>query len=409
MSDTSSPKSGLRSNFIFALLGNTGYVVFQYLTLAVFVKFYSDAEVGVYHYSNAFVIPLTLAFDLQLRSLFVTGSETGNFESYWSYRRYLNAISIAVVAIAAYLVKSELFWFIMALGFLKVIENQTNLVYGLYHRTEGLKKVAISRWLRSGLSFAAVIVTVLLFEPEFFHLIIVYVTTGVLVFLLFDYRWSLPLRKKLERVPLSYKELIVLTIPMFFIAILEKYYINYPRLMVEEYFGLEVIGVVGTLFYLRMMGSQVIVALSTSFQGRYGELLKQNRRSDVVVLVFKGVVGGLGIGLVLMGFFALTGRWVLPILFSDQYSEYVDLLLWILAGSTLSFGYTFFGGGMNALRNHRFKIPSQALAFAVLFLTIYFRHESVVEVLQAVVLSEAVLFVGYLFSFLKGAKREAAV
>ncbi|NVK75249.1 MAG: hypothetical protein HWE24_17400 [Oceanospirillaceae bacterium] len=407
MSESSSPKSGLRSNFIFALLGNTGYVVFQYLTLAVFVKFYSDAEVGIYHYSNAFVIPLVLTFDLQLRSLFITGSETGNFESYWNYRRYLNVLSIAVVSVVAYFVKTELFWYILSLGFLKVIENQTNLIYGLYHRTEGLKKMATSRWLRSGLSFAAVIVSVLTFKPDFFTLILIYVGAGTAVYLLFDYRWSLSMRRRLKAIPLSYKELIILTIPMFFIAILEKYYINYPRLIIEEYFGLEVIGIVGTLFYLRMMGGQVIIALSTSFQGRYGELLKQNRRREVVKLVFKGVMGGLGIGIAMMGFFAFAGRWVLPILFSDQYADSVHLLLWILAGSTLSFGYTFFGGGMNALRNHRFKIPSQAIAFAVLFVTVYLRHETVEHVLQAVVLSEAVLFAGYFFSFMKGAKRES--
>lgn len=388
-------KPGLKLNFLFALVGNMGYVVFQYLTLAVIIKYYGNESVGIYHYASAFVIPLGLAFDLQLRSLYVTGKEPGHFHAYWNFRRILNPISFVLIVGGAYLFKPEYLWFILALGFLKILENQSNLIYGLYYRSESLKKVAISRWLRSGISFLTVLISTLVWKPDFLTLILLYTAAGLLVYALYDWRLAIEFSRKLPKIPLSYKSLIVLTLPMFFIALLEKYYINYPRLIIEEYFGLEAIGIIGSLFYLRMMGSQVITALSATIQGRYGEYLEKGNSKAVLSLAYKACAGGLGIGLLLMMFFALTGKWILPLLFSSEYANYIPELMWIFAGSALSFGYTFLGGAMNALRIHKLKIPVQAVAFATLIGLTYFNHTSAIRILQWVVTAEAVVFVGY--------------
>ncbi len=398
MTDKSNtPQKGrLRTHFIFALIGNMGYVVFQYLTLAVFVKFYTNEEVGIYHYATAFVVPLALSFDLQLRSLYITESNPGRFQSYWNYRNYLNPISIAVIVGAALIFKSELLGYIAALGLLKVIENQTNLIYGLYHRTEGMRRVAISRWIRSGAGFIVVLLLTVFSKPSFEFLIYAYAGAGILVYLLCDLRWSIHLRKQLVPEAISLRSLVILTIPMLMIAFIEKYYTHFPRLAIEEYFGLEIIGIIGSLFYLRMMGSQVISALSVTVQGRYGEYLTNGNTHALTKLMLKSAAGGFSIGVLLILLFWLTGRWVLPILFTDEYVAYIPELLWILVGSSVLFAYTFLGGAINALRLHRWKIPVQAIGFTLLAGLSMTYHESPIQILQWVVVAEVVVLVGYL-------------
>lgn len=392
----------LRTHFIFALLGNMGYVVFQYLTLAVFVKFYSSDEVGIYHYSTAFVVPLALSFDLQLRSLFITESNPGRFNSYWNYRRILNPISLVIIVVAALLFKSEFIGFIAALGVLKVIENQTNLIYGLYHRTEGMRRVAVSRWLRSGVGFVVVLTLAITIKPDFLWLIYAYAVAGLLVYLVYDLRWANTLRRKLEHEAIPLKSLVILTIPMLFIALIEKYYVNYPRLIIEEYFGLEIIGIIGSLFYLRMMGSQVISALSITVQGRFGEYLEKGNQRALEQLMYKSMLGGFAVGGVLTLLFWMLGTWILPILFTEEYNAYVPELLWILVGSGVLFGYTFLGGAINALRLHRWKIPVQAVAFAVLIGLSMMYHADAIQILQWVVLSEVIVLIGYILVFYIG-------
>lgn len=390
---------------MYALAGNLGYAVFQYLTLTVFVKIYSPEDVGIFHYANAFVLPLALAFDLQLRSLYVTGKEDGHYLSYLRYRGFLNALTVLIVAGSAYIWEKEVFWYILVLGLMKVIENQTNLIYGLYQKRDSLKRAAVSRWLRSGGSFMILLIISITWKPDFLTLLWFYLGSAVLAFLCFDFRWSVKLRRPLEDIRLPMKTLVKLTVPMFFIALLEKYYTNYPRLAIEEYFGLKVLGVIGTLFYIRMIGSQIVVALSTAVQSRYAELIKVSDASGLKKLVFRNVGAGLLVGLLLLLFFFLTGQWVLPVLFTEEFTAYTEELYWILLGSSVSFAYTFFGGAFNALRIHQWKVPSRGIAFGVLIVAIILFHDSVAQVLIDILIAEAVLLIIYLVLFLVGFNR----
>lgn len=385
----------LRANFMYALTGNLGFALFQYLILTVFVKGYSPEDVGSYHYANAFVMPLVLSFDLQLRSLYVTGTEPGHIFSYLKYRNVVNVLTVLLVVGGAFFVKPELMEFILALGVLKILENQTSLLYGLYHKQESLSRMAASRWLRSGSAFVVLALVAWIWHPSFIQLLWVYAGYSTLLFFVVDYRWSRQLLKGLTPVSLSTKQLVILTLPMLFIAMLEKYYVNYPRLMVEEYFGLEVIGIVGTLFYIRMIGSQMIVALSTATQSKYGEYLRDKNFPAFRRLVVRNIGLGAILGLAMTGFFYLTGPYLLPILFTEEYVAFNDTLALILLGSTVSFSYTFFGGAFNALRIHRLKVPVQAIAFVILVGLIYTRHASINEIMVDIIIAEGVILLGY--------------
>ncbi|TNE31070.1 MAG: hypothetical protein EP346_01995, partial [Bacteroidetes bacterium] len=368
--------NGLKFNFIFALLGNVGYAAFQFLLLTVFVRLYSTEEIGVFNYVGAFVLPITLAFDLQLRSLYLTGTEEGHYHSYHRYRNRVNFFAFAVLLISTQFTDSEYFWYVLILGTMKLLENQSNLYYGLFHKIESTQRVAMSRWIKTGGTFVVTATVGILWKPDFLTLLWVYLGTNILLFVAFDLRWALQFGRKVADVPTPIKHMIVLTIPMVIIALIEKYYINYPKLALEQFFGLEAIGIVGTLYYFRMIGSQIVGSLSTATQSRYGELLKvKNYRGlDKFVALNVAIGGGLGIGLTLV--FWLFGERIITLLFTEAYTAYMDALMLILLASTAGFAYTFLGAVFNAFRQHRWKVLFQGVSFAVLLILTYYRHET---------------------------------
>lgn len=390
----------LKSNFGYALLGNFGYAGFQYLILTILVKVYSDQDMGIFHYANAFVMPIALAFDLQLRSLYITGTEEGHFKSYLRYRRYLNVMSVVVIAIVAYAFEPEYALYILLLGGMKLIENQVNLYYGLYHKVESLKRVAYSRWIRSSSAFLVVLILSLWLKPSFIWIITAYAAAYALSFVIFDYRWMRHLLQNIPDIQLSIKDLVKLTWPMMIIVLIEKYYVNYPRLAIEELFGLEIIGIIGTLLYIRMIGSQVVTALSFSVQARFGELIKQQNKTKFHKLVFQSVMIGLVIGIGLLLVFWIGGETLLPILFSDSYLDYQDELMWVLLGSSVAFAYTFLGGALVSMRLHQYKFPLQAVAFAFLGGYVYVFHSEVNDILIGLLLAESLLFLLYFLVYI---------
>lgn len=380
--------TGLKFNFIFALLGNVGYAAFQFLLLTVFVRLYTTEEIGVFNYVGAFVLPITLAFDLQLRSLYLTGTEEGHYHSYHRYRNRVNILAVAVLLISTQFTNSEYFWYVIILGVMKLLENQSNLYYGLFHKIESTQRVAMSRWIKTGGTFLVTAAVAIIWKPEFLHLLWVYLATNALLFIAFDLRWALQFGRRVADVPTPIKNMVILTVPMVVIALIEKYYINYPKLALEQFFGLEVIGVVGTLYYVRMIGSQIVGSLSTATQGRYGELLKAKNYKglDKFVALNVGIGAGLGLGLTLV--FWLFGDFIITLLFTEAYTAYMDALMLILLASAAGFAYTFLGAVFNALRQHRWKVLFQGFSFVVLLVLTYYRHDTVNQILLNVLYAE---------------------
>lgn len=390
---------GLKINFIFALIGNVGYAAFQFLLLTIFVHFYSTEEVGVFNYVGAFVLPITLAFDLQLRSLYITGTEVGHFHSYHVFRNWMNVAALIVLIASTQFIDPRFFWFVIILGLMKLLENQANLYYGLFHKVESLKRVATSRWIKTGGTFAIVAVSAIVFRPNFLTLLWIYLAAHALLFMVIDFRWMLNLSKGLPSVPIAMKKLLWLTFPMIIIALIEKYYINFPKLALEKYFGLEIIGIVGTLYYFRMIGSQIVMSLSTATQARYGDLVaaKNYKSLDKFVFLNAGIGAGLGLGLLVV--FLLFGEWIIGMLFNEAYTAYMDALYLILIGAAASFAYTFFGGVFNSLRIHQWKVLFQGSSFVFLGIMTYFFHETVNELLINVIYAEVLTLLQFIGTY----------
>lgn len=402
-----------KKNFGFALAGNLFYAASQYIILLILVKMYSLEDVGTFIYAGAFSTPLMLALEMQLRNLYITDDESYlNFRDYNSFRTLTSLFGFLGLIIAALLFKPEYFIIIGIVALIKTFESQLDLIYGIYQKKNHLDFVAYSRILRGIVAIIAVLLTTFIFHDIVFSLI-AYLVSWIILYFFYERR-EIVKRGFIEREELKFakmdfkkiKYFLIICIPVFCSIFIDKYYLNYPRISVERLLGVEALAVFGSLLYFKTLGGQFITSLAQAAMPRLAEYVRKQQKKQFLKLVTWMILIGIAIGGVLSISAYFWGPLILEVLYTEEYAKYSDVLIIVLLGTMITFGYSFITSSFTALRKQWVRLPISIFMLATIVLFFLFTPvNDLLDVAYIVLYSETLNFIVFYIVFIIFFKR----
>ena len=142
---------------------------------------------------------------------------------------------------------------------------------------------------------------------------------------------------------------------------------NIPRYFIEHHLGSEQLGLFSAIAYLLVAGNTVVSALGQSASPRLARHFAQRDRKAFLILLGRLQLIGLGLGMLGILAACFFGREILTLLYTPQYAERTDILVWIMVAATFSYLASFLGYGMTATRSFSPQLPLFALVTASTF------------------------------------------
>lgn len=397
----------LKKNFGFALAGNLGYAASQYIILLIFIKLFSKEDVGQFIFAGAFATPLMMALEMQLRNFYITDNNQNlSFSDYNIFRFISTSVGVAILVCLAYFLHYEYFIVISIVVLIKSFESQLDLLYGVYQKNNQLNYVAYSRIIRGTVAIIVVSLLSFIFKNIQISLLGYLISWFALYF--FYERKQVIKRGFLNSTDFSIKMpelkslkiLLFLCAPMFISIFIDKYYLNYPRVAVEKYFGIEAVAIFGSLLYFKSLGGQFIASLAQAALPKMSSFVKNSSYKNLNILLFKMIILGALSGIILTILVYFCGNTILTILYNHEYAQYNNVLVYILIGSTITFSYIFVGTALTSLRKQWVKLPISILSFVALFLSItVYKPQSIADISRYIVYVESGCFILYFSSY----------
>jgi len=353
--------SPLRIAFGWTLAGNLIYYGCQWGMLSVLAKLGNPAIVGQFALGVAIAAPVFMFTNLQLRGVQATDSRSDfAFSDYFTLRCMATCVGLAtvlaIVSFSRYDHQTSLIVVLVALA--KVVESLSDVILGLMQKNERLDQMATSLALKGAAS-------ILVFTGAFwrFRSLIAAVAAMGLSWLLVFLTYDLPVARRAgepgtfllnTNIPIL-RQLTLLSLPLGFVMSLMSLNTNIPRYILEHYKGPSEFGIYASLAYMGTAASLVINALGQSTSARLSRMFANQQFRGFKSLLRKFVLLGISIGIFGVPAAALFGRCVLSLVYRPEYALYLNVLVVMVATTSVLAIASFLGYGMTAARS--FKAP----------------------------------------------------
>ena len=250
----------LKINIAWALLGNSGFSLLQWLQLSLIAKFFGLEALGVYALAVAIVGPIFSFTNLHLRSVQATDvAGDFSFPDYFSTRLCFSSLAGAAVFLIVTLFQEQAFWPILSVALAKYIESFSDVIYGRLQRAERMKTIGVSMIFRASLSLSLFVALGLIWQD--FEIALIALPAGNLLALWIVDRPSI-LGQESYRFRLNDRiiSLIKTAWPLGIVIAANTLVTNVPRYIVDYYFDSKTLGVFAALSYFIVAGSMVVNA-----------------------------------------------------------------------------------------------------------------------------------------------------
>lgn len=408
-------KNKTKVNFLSIVFGNFFYYGIQYLALILFTKNYSQEEVGLYIFALAFIKPIFIPLNLQLRSLFVTETDSNlKVQDYHSLRILGNIVTIISIVVIALVSSPDKLPILLLIALIKIIESQSEMCHAIFQKQQEMVFIGLSKLINGTLIIVSIYVGIIL-EAEFQYLILIWAIASLSILVFLD----IPMSRKKDNDFLNFKKYFKLNKmkkifwfawPLFFLEIVSKYYESYPSLSVEKYFGLETLAIFGSIIYFKAIGGQILTQIINIVEPKLANLFKGEQYKEFHRLVLKLVVLGALVGIVIIFILDLTGSFILRNIFTAEYAKHSKLLVLIAISSAISYLYSFLSTALTCMRKHYIKLPISIIGLLLLICLTYFNKEdlTIYNFVYYLIYSEitfAVLYYIAYFFYLKNKMR----
>lgn len=342
--------SHLRTDFSWMLSGNAVYSACQWGIILLLAKLGSAEQVGMYALGMAVCAPIILFANLQLRTLLASDvRDEFRFGHYVALRFVSLLLAFLIVIVAA-------FWsapdplrrgVIVLVGFAQVLENVSDLYYGLMQRCDRMDRLSRSLMVKGPLALAALCVTMYITRDVFWA--VAALALGRLCVLgFYDARlgyarrvWQ-GLSARMEWNSAVMMRLFRLALPLGIISMLAALTSSIPRYFIEAHMGTSDLGIYSAIASLLTAGYLFVSAFGQSIMVPAARACavgdRYRYRGFVLQSIAIGAVPGLGALLAAIFF----GPFLLEKLFRPEYRDHVDVFIWLMIAGTVLFA----GGGL---------------------------------------------------------------
>jgi O-antigen/teichoic acid export membrane protein len=139
-------------------------------------------------------------------------------------------------------------------------------------------------------------------------------------------------------------------LPLAFATVLVMIAQYLPRLVVEEALGLKALGFFAALLALAMAPSRLVHSMGMAVSVRLARHYAAGQIAPFVRLLGRIVLGVAAIGTLGVVLGAMFGEQLLSVIYTPEYAEHADLLVWLIAAACLRFVADVLQFGMIAAR-----------------------------------------------------------
>lgn len=350
----------LRLNFTWTFLGNLIYAACQWGMLGALAKLGSPEMVGQFTLALAITAPIIMFTNLQLRVVQASDADSlYSFDQYLTLRILMTIVGFLVIAAISLGMdySGQIAVIILVVGFAKCIEAISDVIFGLFQKSEQMDRIAISMMGKGILSLLGLTITIWTTRSVLWGSIIL-ALTWLLILLVYDVRnvrrlTTLKLHWRID----SLWDLFKLSLPLGVVMMLISLNTNVPRYFVASYLGQVELGYFSASAYLLIVGSIVINALGQSAIPRLSQYramtdVKRFRALLGRLLVIAGTLGG---GIVIVSI--LFGKDILAILYKPDYAKYSNVLILLMVAGAVGYLASFLGYAATALRRFNVQLP----------------------------------------------------
>ncbi|MGN1401811.1 MAG: lipopolysaccharide biosynthesis protein [Bacillus sp. (in: firmicutes)] len=375
-----------KSNFIWTLFGNAFFGMSQWLIISLMTKLGNVEMVGEYTLALGITAPLFLLLNFNLRSMQAT-DQTNKFDFayYFSFRNITSLIALLITIVAMFLMNNptSTSLVIILVAVVKVIESQSDIVFGYFQKNEYLKIISISKILKGIFNILIITIALLITKSLIIALIGLLIVNLVLLFV-FDMKklYENKVRRIKTKDLLSAikdkknaRAILLLGIPLGIASFLDSLTINSQRYIVESSLSIKELGYYSSIIFIMMSGQVIIGALAHAALPRLAKDFIEDINSFVKT-VKTLVLVGIFIGTVLIVLSSLFGDIILSILYTKEFVRYSDLFFIIMIVASIWYLTGFLNTALLATRRFNAQLYVYLLSFTVtLICTLIFTND----------------------------------
>ncbi|WP_204236122.1 lipopolysaccharide biosynthesis protein [Mammaliicoccus sciuri] len=313
------------SNLSFVFLANIVNALSKFVFIIMITKFLTNIELGKYTLALAVTAPITLLFNMKLRSYIITTDEI-NFKKLKFIRNISNLLAIIIVIFITSLIYKDYLIVFLLVAFIKILEMNSEFYQGFPNKEKIFitpAKIMTYRTIALTILFCGVIY-------YFENLLLALLSQIVLqfIFLIFERKINLSaveLDNYKSNEPIK---LIILTIfPLGIVQALMSFSSSIPKYLLDIYADVQLIGVFSAIIYLITI---VNLFMSTLNQTLLPYLKTIYYRDEFKFRKIVNIYCNLLFLLVTMMLLLIThlvGEDLLVILFNDSFIKYKYLLI----------------------------------------------------------------------------------
>ena len=323
------PMKNIFRSLSYVFFSNIVNAASKFLIVIFIVKILSEYELGVYTLALAITAPVTLLFNMKLRS-YIVSNDNVDFQKFSKFREVSNLFAFVFIVLISVLFYRDIAVIVILVAFIKILDINTEY-YQAYPNKE--KKFDIPAVL---LIIKVTVSTVLFFLVLYFTGSL---TIALIVQVLFFFLYlQMERRVNLSLVDLNkyksnidLKQLFLILIPLGMVQAMLSFSSNIPKYLLEQMASLEAVGIFAGVLYIITIFDLMMTTLNQTLLPYLKDIYavniqKFNKFLNIYINILAIIVG---VFFIIPSYF--FGEMLLTVLFSEEFAEH-SYLLYIFSG-----------------------------------------------------------------------------
>lgn len=359
----------------YLLSGMAVYALSQWLIISFLAHTAGAGVVGQFTLAMSLIAPAMVLTSLSTRTLLQTDvdNHAAPFKDYWHLRLLTNIFLLLIGIGLAWIYHTTpgMVGLIIAITCYKIGESSSDITFGLAQRHQQSHIMSRGLLLRGGSGIVAFVSCYWLTNSLLLSISALAIS-ALLVFYLHDWRHTKPWHGALA--PLDWSALRRITwisLPIGVATFISGFNIVLPRLVLEEYAGLEALGIFAALAYALTVGNLVINAMANTLLSTLTDHWNNRRFHLYFHIIAKQSVFLAGLCTIGTLTAWLAGKPLLHLLYGSTFAQYHPLFIAICGASSVIILANFWGYLLLSTRTFTAQLILNAATLGVVAIAAY--------------------------------------
>lgn len=361
----------MRKQFSLYLLGNVLFGLSQWITVIILAKATSLTEIGLYSLGLAYSGPLLLLLGWGLKTIYITDEEPNN--ALFIVNRFVMLIVFINAIIFILLIKKFdgiSLIFVLLVSLIKGVEFLQEILFAIRQKRMEHHIIGLFKIIQS---IVTVAIVSLLFIDRMSSILIFSLVLAFTIILCSIEFIRLEMARKVLYRNIKLKSVFNLTVIGFSMGLtlaISSLNTNFPRLILESSYNLEVLGYFSALMFFYSAGNTFMFSVS-------GYLLplviKNNNNKKFIINVYKKIsIVFLVVALLGLNIVYFVGDHILRILYNESFAVYEKEFFIIMVAAVLTYYIILIDVIFQAYKKFKLLLSGQIITSIVVFIGSYF-------------------------------------